>query len=119
MVKAADVTLPPPAILAYRVYPNGKQELVRGFKLSDIPPTVFEDVLGVSSEITTYNFLAAADSQIQGKINVHIGINDEGWVPSAGIESAVITPDILLKRVQVGGAIGGERPVPLTPKPGK
>ncbi len=119
MVKSADVTLPPPAILAYRVYPNGKQELVRGFRLGDIPPTAFEDVLGVSNEVTTYNFLAAADSQIQSKINIHIGINDEGWVPSAGIESAVITPDILLKRVQVGGSIGGERPVPVTPKPGK
>ncbi len=119
MIKSADQTLPPPAILAYRVYPNGKQELVRGFKLGDIPPTVFEDVLGVSKEITTFNFLASTDSQIQAKLNVHIGVNDEGWVPSAGIESGVITPDLLIKRVQVGGAVGGERPIPVTPKPGK
>lgn len=119
IVKAADVTLPPPAILAYRVYPNGKQELVRGFKLGDIPPTVFEDVLGVSNEITTYNFLATTDSQVQSKVNIHIGINDEGWVPSAGIESAVITPDLLLKRIQVGGPMGAEHAMPVVPKPGK
>jgi len=119
MIKSADQTLPPPAILAYRVYPNGKQELLRGFRLGDIPPTVFEDVLGVSTEITTYNFLAAGDSQIQARLNVHVGVNDEGWVPSAGIESGVITPDLLLKRVQIGGAVGGERPIPVTPKPGK
>ncbi|MBA2540291.1 MAG: hypothetical protein H0V17_11690 [Deltaproteobacteria bacterium] len=119
MIKSTDQTLPPPAILAYRVYPNGKQELVRGFKMGDIPVTVFEDVLGVSTEITTYNYLAAAESQLQLKLGVHTGSNDEGWVPSGGIESGVITPDLLLKRVQVGGAIGGERPQPVTPKPAK
>jgi TldD protein len=117
MIKSTDQTLPPPAILAYRVYPNGKQELVRGFKLGEIPVTVFEDVLGVSTEVTSYNFLAAGESQLQLKLGVHTGTNDEGWVPSGGIESGIITPDLLLKRVQVGGAVGGERPVPVAPKP--
>jgi TldD protein len=116
MIKSTDQTLPPPAILAYRVYPNGKQELVRPFKLDAIPVTAFEDVLGTSTEITTYNFLAANESQLQLKLS---NGTDDGFVPSGGIESGIITPDLLLKRVQLGGSIGGERPLPIVPKPGK
>jgi len=115
MIKSTDQALPPPAILAYRVYPNGKEELVRGFKLAEIPVTAFEDVLGASRELTTYNFLAATESQLQLKLT---GGTEDGFVPSGGIESGIITPDLLLKRVQAGGSIG-ERPQPVTPKPGK
>jgi hypothetical protein len=98
------------------VYPNGKQELVRGVRLSEVPVAAFEDVLGVSTEITTYNYLAANETQLQLKL---ASGTDDGFVPSGGIESGVITPDLLLKRVQLGGAMGGERPLPVAPKPGK
>jgi hypothetical protein len=116
MIKTTDQALPPPAILTYRVYPNGKQELVRGVRLGEIPVTAFEDILGVSKEITTYNYLAATETQLQLRLT---GGTDDGFVPSGGIESGIITPDLLLKRVQVGGATGGERPLPVAPKPGK
>ncbi len=116
MIKGTDQALPPPAILAYRVYPNGKQELVRGFKIGEVPVTAFEDILGTSTELTTYNFLAATESQLQLKLQ---GGTEDGFVPSGGIESGIITPDLLLKRVNVGGAIGGERTLPIAPKPGK
>jgi predicted Zn-dependent protease len=116
MIKSTDQQLPPPAILAYRVYPNGKQELVRGVQLGEVPIQAWEDVLAVSKDITTYNFLAAPESQLQLRLT---GGTDEGFVPSGGIESGIITPDLLLKRLDVVGTTAGERPVPIAPKPGK
>ncbi|MEO8706360.1 MAG: metallopeptidase TldD-related protein [Kofleriaceae bacterium] len=116
MIKSTDQALPPPAILAYRVYPNGKQELVRGVQLAEVPIRAWKDVLGVSKEITTYNFLAAGESQLQLKLT---GGNDDGFVPSGGIESGIITPDLLLKEIDVVGSAGGERALPIAPKPGK
>jgi predicted Zn-dependent protease len=116
MIKTTDQALPPPAILAYRVYPNGKQELVRGAQLAELPMRAWKDVIGVSKEITTYNFLAANESQLQQRLT---GGSDDGFVPSAGIESGVITPDLLLKEVDVTGANVGDRPRPVLPKPGK
>ncbi|CAN5726301.1 hypothetical protein BH11MYX2_BH11MYX2_13570 [soil metagenome] len=116
MVKTADIQLPPPTSIAYRVYPGGKQELVRGAQLDLLPMSAWEDVIGVSKETTTYNFLASDQSQLALKLS---GGTDDGFVPSGGIESGIITPDLMLKRVDVRGATSGELPPPMLPKPGK
>ena len=114
MIKSTDLTLPPPSVLAYRVYPNGKQELVRGVQLAEVPMRAWKDVIGVSKDLTTYNFLAATESQLQLRLT---GGTDDGFVPSGGIESGVITPDLLFKEIDVG-AQTLERPAPIVPKPG-
>jgi hypothetical protein len=113
MIKSTDQQLPPPALLAYRVLPNGKEELVRGVQLSEVPMQSWEDVLGVSKDTTTYNFLAATESQLQ----LRLGGTDEGYVPSSGIESAIVAPDLLFKRLDVQGVATGSRPAPVLPKP--
>jgi predicted Zn-dependent protease len=115
MIKSTDQQLPPPVLLAYKVYPNGKEELVRGVQLAEVPIRAWKDVLGVSKELTAYNFLAANESQLQLRLT---GGTDDGFVPSAGIESGIVTPDLLLKEIDLGGSSAGERPAPLLPKPG-
>jgi TldD protein len=116
MIKSTDQQLPPAALLAYKVYPNGKEELVRGVQLADVPIRAWKDVLGVSKEVTVYNFLAANESQLQLRLT---GGTDDGFVPSAGIESGIVTPDLLLKEIDLSGSSAGERPAPILPKPGK
>ena len=64
MIKSTDQQLPPPALLAYRVYQNGKEELVRGVQLSEIPIRTWKDVIGASKEKTVYNFLASDAPQL-------------------------------------------------------
>jgi TldD protein len=113
MIKSTDQALPPPALLAYRVYPDGRRELVRGVQMAEVPIRAWKDVLAVGTELTTYNFLAANESQLQQRLT---GGTDDGFVPSGGIESAIITPDLLLEEVDVYGA-KVERPKPLLPKP--
>ncbi|MDB4964219.1 MAG: peptidase modulator of gyrase [Myxococcales bacterium] len=115
MIKTTDVQLPPPTVLAYRVYPNGKEELVRGAQLAEVPIRAWKDVLGVGKDATTYNFLAANESQLQLRLT---GGTDDGFVPSGGIESAIVTPDLLLKEIDVLSTSAGERPAPILPKPG-
>jgi TldD protein len=116
MIKSTDQQLPPPAILAYKIYPGGKEELVRGVQLAEVPVRAWKDVIGVSREMTVYNFLAAGESQLQLRLNAG---SDDGSVPSSGIESGIITPDLLLKELDLGGSSAGERPSPVLPKPGK
>jgi TldD protein len=116
MIKSTDQQLPPPAILAYKIYPNGKEELVRGVQLAEVPVRAWKDVLGVSREMTVYNFLAATETQLQLRLT---GGTDDGFVPSGGIESGIITPDLLLKEIDLGGSSAGERPAPVLAKPGK
>jgi predicted Zn-dependent protease len=116
MIKSTDQQLPPPSILAYKVYPNGKEELVRGVQLAEVPIRAWKDVLGVSKELTVYNFLAATETQLQLRLT---GGTDDGFVPSGGIESGIITPDLLLKEIDLGGSSAGERPAPVLAKPAK
>jgi predicted Zn-dependent protease len=116
MIKSTDPHLPPPTVLAYRVYPGGKEELVRGVQVAEVPIRAWKDVIGVSREMTTYNFLAANESQLQLRLG---GGTEDGFVPSSGIESSIVTPDLLLRELDVGGSAAGERPLPLLAKPGK
>jgi hypothetical protein len=116
MIKSTDPTLPPPAVMAYRVYPNGKQELVRGVQLSDVPIRAWKDVLGTSKELTVYNFLNATESQLALRLS---GGTDDGFVPSGGIESSIVTPDLLLKEIDVTTTKNGVRPTPAVQKPSK
>ena len=114
MIKSTDQQLPPPALLAYKIYPNGKEELVRGVQLAEVPIRAWKDVLGVSTEKTSYNFLAATESQLQLRLT---GGTEDGNVPSGGIESGIVTPDLLLKEIDLGGSSAGERPAPVVAKP--
>jgi hypothetical protein len=116
MIKSTDPMLPPPATVAYKVFPNGKRELVRGAQLTDVPIRAWKDVIGTSKELTVYNFLAATDSQLALRLS---GGTDDGFVPSGGIESSIITPDLLLKEIDVTASTYGVRPTPAVPKPGK
>jgi predicted Zn-dependent protease len=116
MIKSTDLHLPPPTLLAYKVYPGGKEELVRGVQLAEVPIRAWKDVIGVSKELTAYNFLAANESQLQLRLT---NGTEDGFVPSSGIESSIITPDLLLKELDLGGSSAGERPLPILPKPGK
>jgi TldD protein len=114
LLKTTDQQLPPPTLLAYKVTANGKEELVRGVQLTDIPIRAWKDVIGVSKEITVYNFLAATEPQLQLRLT---GGTDDGFVPSGGIESSIITPDLLLKEIDVIGQTGNVRPTPTVPPP--
>jgi hypothetical protein len=114
MLKSTDPLLPPPALLAYKVYPGGKEELVRGVQLAEIPIRIWKDVIGTSTELTVYNFLASDSNQLTLRVQ---GGTDDGFVPSGGIESSIITPDLLVKEVDVAGSTAGQRPLPTVPKP--
>lgn len=115
MIKTTDQQLPPPTVLAYKLYPNGKEELVRGVQLGEVPIRAWKDVLGVSKEQTAYNFLVADASQLELKLRAG---TDDTFVPSGGIESSIVTPDLLLKEIDVTG-VASERPAPAVSRPGK
>ncbi len=105
--------LPPPTLLAYRVTLDGKEQLVRGAQLAELPIKAWKDLLAVGNTPTVANYLASTESQIEHRID---GV-DEGFVPSSGIESSVTTPDLLFKELDVVPSTIGLRARPLVPPP--
>lgn len=109
----ADLTLPPPALLAYKVYPSGKEELVRGAQLAELPVRAWRDVVAGSKSVTVFNYLASPEGYLEHKLD---GV-DEGFVPTSGIESSVATPDLLFKELDIVPSTVGLRARPMVPPP--
>ena len=113
LLQSVDEQGPPPALLAYRVYPNGKEELVRGVQLKPVGTRAWRDVIAVGKHRTVRNYLASTEDPLLQQVN---GAGP-GFVPSAGVESAIVTPDLLFKELDIVPSAIGQRAAPLIPPP--
>lgn len=113
LLQARDPEAPPPALIAVRIYPNGKEELVRGVQLKPVPLRAWRHVIGTSKKTTVLNFLASIDDPAL----VRLGGGGLGAAPSGGIESSVTTPDLLFEELDIEPANAGRRPPPPVPAP--
>ncbi len=84
-------------VMAYRLYPDGKKELVRGIDISGTPLVALQSIRAASREVETFNGVCGAES---------------GWVPVSAS-----APSLLIERIEVEkGFIPPDRP-PLLPPP--
>jgi hypothetical protein len=113
LLQSVDEQAPPPAVLAYRVYPNGKEELVRGVQLKPVGTRAWRDVIAVGKQRTVRNFLATTEDPLL----LQVGGAGPGFVPSTGVESAIVTPDLLFRELDVVPSALGQRAVPAIPPP--
>jgi len=83
-------------VMSYRLYPNGKKELVRGVDISGTPLVALQSIRGASREIETFNGVCGAES---------------GWVPVSAS-----APSLLLEKIEVEkGYVAPDRPPVLNP----
>jgi TldD protein len=83
-------------VMAYRIYPDGKKELVRGIDISGTPLVALQSIRAASREIETFNGVCGAES---------------GWVPVSAS-----APSLLIEKVEVEkGFIPPDRPPVLQP----
>lgn len=68
-------------VLAYRLYPDGKKELVRGVNIVGTPLTALGDIVAAGRNVETFNGVCGAES---------------GWVPVSAS-----APGLLLKKLEV------------------
>ena len=84
-------------VLAYRLYPNGKKELVRGVDIVGTPLTALGSVIAAGRKMETFNGMCGAES---------------GWVPVSAS-----APSLLLKQLEIErGFKAVDRP-PVLPPP--
>ena len=84
-------------VMAYRLYPDGQKELVRGIDISGTPLVALQSIRAASREIETFNGVCGAES---------------GWVPVSAS-----APSLLIERLEVEkGFIPPDRP-PLLDAP--
>jgi len=84
-------------IMVYRVYPDGREELVRGVDLIGTPLTVFSKVLAADDNVQVFNGVCGAES---------------GWVPVSAA-----SPDILVTQIEVQKKEKSQERAPILPRP--
>ncbi|MGE5181278.1 MAG: metallopeptidase TldD-related protein [Acidobacteriota bacterium] len=83
-------------VMAYRLFPDGKKELVRGIDISGTPLVALQSIRAASREIESFNGVCGAES---------------GWVPVSAS-----APSLLLEKLEVEkGFIPPDRPPVLQP----
>lgn len=84
-------------IMVYRVYPDGREELVRGVDFVGTPLTVFSRILAADDQVAVFNGLCGAES---------------GLVPVSAV-----SPGVLLAQVEVQKKPKAADEAPILPAP--
>ena len=84
-------------IMVYRVFPDGREELVRGVDLIGTPLTTFSKMVTGDDQVTTFNGVCGAES---------------GWVPVSASSPAVLVSQIEVQKKQKS-----QERTPLLPPP--
>jgi TldD protein len=85
-------------VMTYRVYPDGRREVVRGVDITGSPLTAFENIISAGRPIETFNGVCGAES---------------GWVPVSAS-----APSLLLRTLEVERSRHAENDqAPVLPPP--
>ena len=84
-------------IMVYRIYPDGKEELVRGVDLIGTPLTAFSKVVAADDQLGVFNGMCGAES---------------GQVPVSAV-----SPGILLSQIEVQRKQIPQQSLPILPPP--
>lgn len=85
-------------VLVYRVFPDGREELVRGVTLEGTPLSSLGKIVASGDEFEVFNGYCGAES---------------GWIPVSGA-----SPPLLLSQIEVARAPAEQDRPPLLPPPG-
>jgi predicted Zn-dependent protease len=84
-------------IMLYRVYPDGREELVRGATIDGTPLTALSQILAAANDLKVFNGTCGAES---------------GWVPVSAS-----SPSLLVARVEIANSPTMKDKPPLLPPP--
>ena len=92
-------------ILAYRVYPDGREELVRGLRFREFSAKDLRDISAAADHPYVFNYVNNGSA---------LNLADSG---SDATTSTVICPSLLLESVDLARAEGDAGKLPLVPSP--
>jgi hypothetical protein len=92
-------------IHAYRVYPDGREELIRGAEISSFSAQTFKDIIMVGDKLFAYNYLSpSVISPFMTGGDQYVGVS-------------IVTPDILFEDMEIKSPEEDFRKPPILPNP--
>jgi predicted Zn-dependent protease len=99
-------------LVVYKVYAkDGREELVRGARINGFGPRTLRNIAGIGNDEFVYNYM---QSQIAGITGTALGAFGTA---QNGLPAAVVAPSLLFEEIEVRGARGEPKRLPILPEP--
>jgi TldD protein len=99
-------------LVIYRVYPeDGREEIVRGARIIGLNSRAIRNIAGIGDDYFVYNYM---QSQMNGFAGTALGAFGSA---QNGLPASIVAPSLLFEEVEVRGARGEPKRLPLIPAP--
>ena len=99
-------------LVVYRVYPeSGREELVRGSRIVGLNTRALRNLAGIGDDNFAFNYM---QSQVNGFAGTALGAFGSA---QSGLPASIVAPSLLFDEVEVRGARGEAKRLPLLPPP--
>jgi predicted Zn-dependent protease len=99
-------------LVVYKIYPqDGREELVRGARITGFSPRSLRNIAGIGNDDFIYNYMQSQEAGISGTALGAFGS------ARSGLPAAVVAPSLFLEEVEIRGARGEPKRLPLLPEP--
>jgi len=99
-------------LLVYRVYPqDGREEIIRGARIIGLNTRALRNLAGIGNDNFVYNYM---QSQSAGFAGTALGAFGSA---QSGLPATVVAPSLLFEEVEIRGARGEPKRLPLLPAP--
>ena len=99
-------------LVVYRVYPqDGREEIIRGARIMGVNTRTLRNLAGIGNDNFVYNYM---QSQVAGFSGTALGAFGSA---QGGLPASVVAPSLLFEELEVRGARGEPKRLPLLPAP--
>jgi TldD protein len=99
-------------LVVYRVYPeDGREEIIRGARVIGVNSRAIRNISGIGNDSFVYNYM---QSQINGFAGTALGAFGSA---QNGLPASMVAPSLLFEELEVRGARGEPKRLPLLPAP--
>jgi TldD protein len=99
-------------LVVYRIYPEtGREEMIRGSRIIGLNSRALRNLSGIGSDSFVFNYM---QSQNNGFAGTALGAFGSA---QSGLPAAVVAPSLLFDELEVRGARGEAKRLPLLPPP--
>jgi len=99
-------------LVVYKIYPaDGHEEIVRGARISGFGPRLLRNIEGIGNDNFVFNYMQNETTGVAGTSLAAFGTAQNG------LPASVVAPSLLFEEVEVRGARGEPKRLPLLPEP--
>ena len=99
-------------LVVYRIYPDtGREEMIRGARIVGLNSRALRNVAGIGNDSFVFNYMQSQDNGFAGTALAAFGS------ARLGLPASIVAPSLLFEELEVRGARGEAKRLPLLPPP--